>query len=266
MNKLVLVVALCLFAGGMCAQSKITSPDSDKSKTHDRPAGHVIVKVPDASGGTGGGPSEPPPVIDPEPPSDGEDIPPVEPGDTEPPEEEDPPFYGEPVRGKVVFLLDASGSMYGSRVASLRAETTSVIQLLNENDEIDAVAYGSQFPAAQHYSVFMWGALLPCTDGNKNSAIAWVNGPATNPGGGTPTYACLKRSCELYPADLDQMFLVTDGYPNISGSASQILADFPGWWTKFNDCTLIAVCIGGGGASFMQQLAALAPNGTYIAA
>ncbi|MBX3461162.1 MAG: VWA domain-containing protein [Planctomycetes bacterium] len=265
MNKLVLVVALCLFTGGICAQTSITSPDSGKDTTHDRPAGHVVVKVPDASGGTGG-PGEPTSPVDPTPPSDGEDIPPSEPGDTDPPEEDDrPPYYGEPVRGKVVFLLDASGSMYGSRVASMRAETTTVIQKLNEHDEIDAVAYGSQFPAAQHYSVFMWGALLPCTDGNKSSAIAWVNGPATNPGGGTPTYACLKRSCEVYPANLDQMFLITDGYPNVSGSASQILADFPSWWGKFTKARFFAVCIGGGGASFMQQLATLA-GGTYIAA
>ncbi|MCF6227873.1 MAG: hypothetical protein L3J82_04280 [Planctomycetes bacterium] len=63
------------------------------------------------------------------------------------------------------------------------------------------------------------------------------------------------------------MFLLTDGGPNVSGSASQILADFPQWWTKFTEADLIAICIGGSGTAqqFMQQLAAIA-GGTYIAA
>ena len=155
--------------------------------------------------------------------------------------------------------------MYGSRIATVRAETTSVIGDLTEDDEFDCVAYGDQFGVSQDYSVFMWGSLLTGTDGNKSSAIAWVNGSNTNPGGGTPTYACLKKSCQVYPADLTKMFLLTDGSPNTSGSASQILADFPGWWTKFTDCTLVCICIGGVSSAqqFMQQLAAQA-GGTYI--
>jgi hypothetical protein len=41
--------------------------------------------------------------------------------------------------------------------------------------------------------------------------------------------------------------------------------DFPGWWSKFEECELVCICIGGGGAGFMQSLASLA-GGTYIAA
>ena len=187
--------------------------------------------------------------------------------DPPPPEPVDPPtFFGEPVQGKTCFLLDASGSMGGSRIATVRSETTTVIGALTEDDEIDCVAYGSQFAQADDYSKFMWGALLPCTSGNKAVAISWVNGPSTNPGGGTPTYACLKKSCQVYPPDLDQMFLLTDGAPNVSGSASQILADFPGWWGKFQGTAFVAVCIGGSSPAqdFMMALAALA-GGTYKA-
>lgn len=263
MNKLVLTVALCLFAGVLGAQAQIKSPDGAKPTTHDRPAGGAVIVVPDSTGGTGGGtPNEPPPVTDPTPPSEGEDIPPTEPP-VEPPVEDPPPFYGEPVRGKVAFILDASGSMYGSKMASLRAEATGVIQELNEYDELDCMAYGGQFAATGGVK-FMWGALLPATDGNKNAAISWVNGPTMNPGGGTPSYAALQQGCQTYPADLDQFFFVTDGYPN--ESPATILAAFPGWWNKFEDCRLICICIAGGGASFMQQLAASVDNGVYIAA
>ncbi|MCB9933179.1 MAG: VWA domain-containing protein [Planctomycetes bacterium] len=275
MRKIIASMACLAFvfcAAGVAAQttgtSTLSSKDANKADAHDRPIGGINIKLP-APTGTTQPPAEPPPAPPapppPAPPSEGEDMPPVETPPDPPPPEDPPTYYGEPVQGKFAFVLDASGSMYGSRIATVRAETTATIGDLTEDDEFDCVAYGSQFPVSQDYSKFMWGTLLPGSDGNKSSAITWVNGPSTNPGGGTPTYACLKKSCQVYPADLDKMFLLTDGYPNVSGSSSQILADFPTWWAKFEDCELICVCIGGGGASFMQQLAALA-GGTYVAA
>ncbi|MBZ0136830.1 MAG: hypothetical protein K8I27_10695, partial [Planctomycetes bacterium] len=201
----------------------------------------------------------------PAPPSEGGDIPPTEVPPDPPPPEDPPTYYGEPVQGKFCFVLDASGSMYGSRVATLRAETTGVITELTEDDEFDACSYGGQFGPSNNYTSYLWGSLMVGTAGNKSAATTWVNGSATNPGGMTPSYAALQSACNTYPVDLTKFFFVTDGYPNITGSSSQILADFPGWWAKFDDCDLICICIGGGGATFMQQLAALA-GGTYIAA
>jgi hypothetical protein len=247
----------------------LSSRDADKTDSHDRPIGGIQLKL---ANGTGGNPGETDPVLPSPPPRPiepptGEELPPIEDIAPPPPEVGPPDFIGEPVDGKVAFLLDASGSMAGSGIATVRAEATSTISELTEDDLIDCVAYGSQFPASEAYSQFMWGALLPCTEGNKAAAIAWVNGPATNPGGGTPTYACLQKSCQVYPADLDKMFLLTDGEPNVSGSASQILLDFPGWWSKFNGTEFVAICINGSGPAqdFMMNLAALAA-GTYIAA
>ncbi len=177
-----------------------------------------------------------------------------------------PTCYGEIVREKTVFLLDASSSMFGSRVAVMRAEMNSSISGLLPHHRIDLAAFGDQFGIVNYYSHCMWASTdLPMTAANRSVAINWVNGPATNPGGGTPTYAALKNACQLYPANLKGMFLITDGYPNTSGSASLILADFPSWWSKFPDCHLTGVCIGGGGASFVQALVSLA-GGTYVAA
>lgn len=276
MSKILASVACLAFvfmAGTLYAQtsneSEIASKDADKREAHDRPLGGVTIKLPapatpPAQPPT---PSPEPPTTNPTPPSEGEDIPPTETPPNPPPPEDPPTYYGEPVEGKFAFLLDASGSMYGSRVATVRAETNGTIQDLTEDDEFDVVSYSSRFGQSQDYSVFMWGALLPGTDGNKSAAISWVNGSNTNPSGGTPTYACLKKSCSVYPSDLTKMFLLTDGSPNTSGSSSQILADFPTWWAKFEDAELVCICIGGhsGAQTFMQQLAALA-GGTYIAA
>jgi hypothetical protein len=268
------VFGLIGFATGLSAQTQpankaeISSPDNapDKKRTHDRSTGFARIKVPSPQTPPANPPepSPPPPTQNPTPPSEGEDIPPSETPPGPPPSEEPPTYYGEPVQGKFAFVLDASGSMSGSKMATLRAETTGVIAELTEDDELDCVAYGDQF-GGPDYSRFMWQALLPATDGNKGAATSWVNGPSLNPGGGTPSYPCLKKSCQVYPADLTKMFFVTDGYPNTGGGAGQILADFPGWWSKFTECELICICIGGGGASFMQSLATLA-GGTYVAA
>ncbi len=267
------VFGMVMFSATLSAQSTpapkadISTPDSSQPKTHDRSTGGILLRVPApaAAPDTPPEPSPPPPATHPTPPSEGEDIPPSETPPDGPPAEEPPTFYGEPVSGKFAFVLDASGSMMGSKMAVLRQETTNVIAALTDADELDCVAFGSQFNPQQHYSVFLWEALLPATEGNRSAATNWVNGPTMNPGGGTPTYACLKRACQVYPGDLTKMFLVTDGYPNTTGGTSQILADFPQWWSKFEETELVCICIGGGGASFMQALAALA-NGTYVAA
>jgi hypothetical protein len=259
---------LVVFASGVCAQEKadISSPATAQPRSHDRPIGLIKLKVPAKAGS--GSPIEdslPPPPATETPASEGEDIPPSETPPEGPAPEEPPPFYGEPVSGKFTFVLDASGSMHGSKMASLRAEATSVINALSEEDELDACAFGTQFPPSEAYSKYLWQGLLPATEGNRSAAVSWINGPALNPGGGTPTHDALKKACLVYPSDLTKMFLVTDGYPNVSGGVSQILSNFPGWWSKFEETELVCVCIGGGGASFMQQLAAIA-GGTYVAA
>jgi hypothetical protein len=273
MRKIITAMAALAFvicAGAASAQTTggatLSSKDANKTDAHDRPIGGVTIKLPAPTGTTTPPPTEPPPPPPapqpPTPPVEGEDVPPVETPPDPPPPEDPPTFFGEPVQGKFAFLLDASGSMSGSNIATLRAECTATISELTEDDEFDCVAFGGQFSAANGYCVYMWGSILPGTDGNKSSAVSWVNGSATNPGGGTPSYEALQHSINTYPSDLDKFFFLTDGYPN--SGATPILNDFPGWWSKFTDCELICVCIGGGGASFMQSLAALA-GGTYIA-
>ena len=272
MRKVLTVLAGLAFVFGastLSAQSstpEISGDDVNKTDTHDRPLGKVKIRLPAPAGGPTGTPIPPiePPIIPPPPPPENEDVPPTEPPPDPPPPEDPPTYYGEPVQGKFAFILDASGSMWGSRIATVRAESSSTIGDLTEDDEFDCVAYDS---AVSGYTTFLWGAILPATEGNKSAAVVWINGPALNPGGGTPTYAALQQSISTYPADLDKLFLLTDGSPNVSGGASAILADFPGWWTKMIDCDLICICIGGSGTAqtFMQQLAASA-GGTYIAA
>lgn len=220
-----------------------------KKEAIDRPVGTVHIKMPNGngSGGSGGGGSNPP----------GQGgLPPGEVPPGTPPGEDPPTFYGEPVEGRFCFILDASGSMAGARIASLRAEATNTIGALADTDEFDCMSYGTQFGDS---TMELWGGLMPATDSNKNSAIGFVNGPACNPGGGTPTHRALEKACQIYPDTLSKMFLLTDGAPNATGNASQILSHFPGWWAKYpQETVLVAICIGGVGeaVNFMRDLAA----------
>lgn len=225
--------------------------DFTKRDTHDRPAGVARFKVPDPNGntpglsdGNGNG-------------SNGGNVPPGEDPPGSPPPEDPPTFYGEPVFGKFAFILDASGSMAGSRIAALRAEATNAINGLTDDDELDVMSFGTQFP---DFTCELWGALQPATDGNRANAVSFINGAALDPGGGTPSHRALEKACGLYPADLGRMFFLSDGGPNATGTAGEILAHFPAWWAKFEQETaLIVICIGGDpdGVSFMRDLAAL---------
>ena len=273
MRKLLLALAACALVFGaatLSAQSStpgIAGDDVANTDTHDRPLGMVRITLPAPAGtpSAGGPPPVVPPAVPLPPPPENEEVPPTEPPIDPPPPEEPTTFFGSQAQGKIAFMLDASGSMAGSRIATVRAESTSTISGLTLSDEFEVMAYGSQF---HNNTKFMWGgAIRKANHGHKTAAIAWINGPNLNPGDWTPSYAALQQAISIYPADLDKLFFLTDGAPNVTGGASAILADFPGWWTKMIHCDLVCICIGGvaSAQTFMQQLASLA-GGTYIAA
>jgi hypothetical protein len=153
--------------------------------------------------------------------------------------------------------------MGGTKHGQMKSEVTQAIEALPPHYRLDVGAFGDQFGAPERTSR-LWGTLLPATPVNRADAISWVNGPATNPGGGTPMYLALESTCALYSPGLKTLALVTDGYANTGGGANQILTDIPQWWSAFDNCQLNAVCIGAGGATFVQSLVALV-GGSYIA-
>ncbi|MCC6575105.1 MAG: VWA domain-containing protein [Planctomycetes bacterium] len=226
----------------------LSSRDANKKTAMDRPVFGITVKMPSTGTTNNGSNGNGTPV------GNG-DLPPAEVPPTGPEGEDPPTFYGEPVQGKFCFILDASGSMAGARIASLRTEATNTIGALTDTDEFDCMAYGTQFADS---TMELWGGLQRADDGNKTAATNFINGPACNPGAGTPTHRALEKACGMY-SELDKMFLLTDGAPNATGSASQILAHFPAWWGHYpQETVLVAICIGGveQAVNFMRDLAA----------
>lgn len=253
-----IVAANCAWAQS-AEQPKISSKDTHRNDGHDRPVGNVSLRFPSPSGGNGQTESTTP-VPNPVPPSEGEDIPPSEQIEAPPPEEA-PTYYGEPVVGNVGFLLDRSGSINATKSAALKAETQKVIEDLTMDQNFDIAAFNSTFPATTGNVQFMWGSMLPATDGNKAAAISWLYGPAMNSSGWTPLYESLRRAMEVYPAELNVFFLVTDG---ACLKQAMILAELPVWWQKFPEGRFVGVYVPPGCPPFVQQMVAVV-DGTYIA-
>ncbi len=167
------------------------------------------------------------------------------------------------IRERSVFVLDASGSMFGARIAVLRAEMSAAIAALPPHYKFDLVAFGSQFPANSAYTESMWGSLTHATDANRLAAIQWINGPSLDAVGGTPAYPALQDVCFRYAPDLKSLFFLSDGAVNQGGSATELCADIPAWWSAMDECHFNAVAVGTV-STLMPTLAALL-NGSYIA-
>ena len=210
---------------------------------------------------------------------DGDEIPEEiadEPGEEAP---QPPTFFGEPVSGKFVWVLDLSGSMgitdSGSgpiespdgtiftnpnRIQVVKSECIRVLNMLTEDDWFAIISFGGN-PDVSYYP-----EMVPGTAGNKQAAISNIQALVAS--GATPAYPALQRACTQYNEhDLDKIYFLCDGSPNLGGGAPQILADFPGWFQSQKDrgCELVCVHIGDSGAAaqFMQALAN-GNGGTYI--
>ncbi len=239
----------------------------------DKPTPPVRIVIPPPAAGN-------PPTGDQLPPPESDiDGPPEEILEEPPTEVEEPPtFFGEPVSGNFVWVLDRSGSMSAAdsgsgpiegaggnimvnpnRIQVVKSECTRVLMQLKEEDMFAIISFGGG-PDVSWYE-----ALVYATGANKTQGINTVNAMIAS--GMTPAYPALQRACQQYGTELDKMYFLCDGGPNQGGNAAQILADFPNWYSGLREagCELVCVHIGNSGAaaSFMQALAN-GNGGTYI--
>jgi hypothetical protein len=275
-----LAVAAVSFAGGLFAQDAqpgvqpMPEPELKRpaaGNEADRPVRPLRVIVPQDPTN----PSQNPPTEPGIPPTEPDvNAPPAEPPAPEPPVEENPPtFFGEPVTGDFGFTMDYSGSMNAglgsgpmedgngniianpNRMQALKIEATNVVQALEESQKFALVWFAS---GVQYYQ-----SLVEATEANKQTAIQQIAG--MNASGMTAAHDALHRACIQYGNDYDRLYFLCDGGPNVTGNASQILANFPGWFSGLaaNGCQLIVIHLGTHGASFSQSLASQ-NGGTYI--
>ena len=130
------------------------------------------------------------------------------------PEEEEgdgPTFYDEELSSdsdSLVFVVDFSCSMWGSRIAKAKAEVSKAIKSLSKNFKFSVVTYTCY--------VKVWKRqLVKATSENKNAAVAWINGQS--PSGATGTGLAVKTALEIDRSN-KLVVLLTDGAPNCLGN------------------------------------------------
>ncbi len=287
MSKIFRVAFLLLFsvfcfglAQGLEAQNKTPEirRESDQGKNDDKGAKPFRLVLPKKQGSPSKKVNTPPVTTG---------FPPVQKKSPEPPREQEPrdppvvaegdapPFFGEPVVGNFVFVLDRSGSMSStlstpiedwngnvvsrpSFLRTVKAEAIRVISGLTEDNEFAVVTFGGG-PEWTWYD-----SRIKATEGNKQAAINEIQKMRAS--GSTPAYTALKKACTLYGTDLHKIFFLCDGGPNSDsgapggyGGASKILSHFPQWYEhlRANGCELVCIQIGGSSAAkkFMKDLA-----------
>ncbi|RME04357.1 MAG: VWA domain-containing protein [Planctomycetota bacterium] len=142
-------------------------------------------------------------------------------------DEGDVTFYGEELDAEtdsIVYVVDYSCSMYGSRIAKAKMEVNKSIAALSENFKFSVVAYDCY--------VSVWSSKLKkATAENKQSAQAWINGQ--NPRGATGTGLAVKKGLEI-DRDCKLVVLLTDGAPNCLGSSWGSASDHLSLITRSN--------------------------------
>jgi len=317
MNKLLIAaaaIAACALGSTAHAQDAEQEPQirhSATEKRSDRAAGLMRVVIPARKDlGIGMGSPVPTPEHDPALPRM-EEVPEIE------PEARPPMFFGEPVTGNFILVLDRSGSMGSqdlagcpvfdengnvisnpSRIQAVQTEATKLINALTEENEFAIVTFGGSTngggraaPAAAEPAtrgcgpyrprprpvvvdgpestdqgrVDAYGARVNGTTGNKQQGARVVG--AMRASGPTPLYRALNTACTRFGTDIDKLFVLTDGRPNVTGNSGAILRDFPGWFSDMRQfgCQIVCMHIGNdnSGTEFLQSLAGIG-GGKYV--
>ncbi len=215
-------------------------------------------------------------------------------GDNDGEKEEDPPddgeegggteIFGEEVPGgKILLVLDASGSMYAgynpgypvyngnggvisypNRWQTTQSEGASAVNGLDEDAKFDIIVYDTYVRAC-------FGALTKAEPPAKANAVSWLYSCQAT--GCTNSYDALALAFGNYGAGLDTIMFMSDGYPNTALSRgigacsgwynveSMILNEVPGWIAAQVAANptfkFMVIQIGGSPMPFMTQLGGL---------
>lgn len=113
-----------------------------------------------------------------------------------------PKFSNKNVGTEIIILLDRSGSMSGSRIASAASAIKNIISILPESVLVNIVGFGSTYS-------FLFSQSKPCTPSTKKDCFDHCNRVKADLGG-TEIYQPL---AELYKtkSSARQILVLTDG-------------------------------------------------------
>lgn len=129
-----------------------------------------------------------------------------------------PQYYGIPMHaGRIVFVLDTSGSMAGARIEAAKRELIKAIEALPRAVEFDVVTYNSR--------VERWQPKLVRAD-EEMKALLTKSIESETGSGNTSSYKALQEAFELDP---EAIYFLSDGAPT-DATPAKILSEI----TKLN--------------------------------
>lgn len=113
-----------------------------------------------------------------------------------------PSYYGLPLSGaKIIFVIDTSGSMNGTRIVAAKRELCRAIQDLPASVEFNVIAFNGR--------TYPWQSkLVNAADDSKQSAIYFVMAQAL--GNNTASYDALEAALQF---EGEAIYFLTDGAP-----------------------------------------------------
>ena len=166
-------------------------------------------------------------------------------------EDDGPPdFFGLPLGGDILFVIDVSSSMNqpfagGTRLSETVSTTINAINSLSANQK-----FGVLYFSGAHASANGSYKLVAASPGEKQTVIASLNALATWSGLGT-NYEVALTGASLFTSAPDQIIFLSDGAAT-GGNHTAILAEMASRGIPINTVDLDAT---GGAKSLLEELA-----------
>jgi len=123
-------------------------------------------------------------------------------------------FFNQPLKRKVTFFIDISGSMNWGRVKGKTPMEASKDELISSIRSLPIKqGFKLQVVAFNHYSRKMWPAPREVTGSTKMAAIAWVS--RLRAGGGTNPWAGISEA--MQSSEVEQIAVLSDGWTSTYG-------------------------------------------------
>jgi hypothetical protein len=167
--------------------------------------------------------------------------------------------YSFPVAKSYLFVCDLSSHTSGAVNNDMRQELIATLQGFSDQDEFDIMVYNDTLQGGRQY---LWGSLLPATQGNVAAAITWLNGSVFQPAGDLSSALYNAWEDSFNYAGVDHAVYC---FHYVGSYGAAVLADLPTWAAphQSREHTFVGFSTNGTAATFGQQAASIT-GGTYI--
>ncbi len=158
---------------------------------------------------------------------------------------------------QIIFTLDVSGSMAGTRISQAKNALLNIIEVLSPNDEFNIVIFNSNVDT-------MWDEVRPATEDNKQSASEFIT--SLSAGGSTNIYGAFTESLNLfYPSQGEKLLIfISDGQATAGTSTNSSVIREHVKETNTLNVQISTIAIGSGADQELLENIASDNSGVYV--